>query len=174
MRKFIRVLPAILVLFPALAWAQDSKPIPLAQYVSFCLALWDHAPDVQSKATLLGLWNVTPGGSMTAGKTTIRFYRSTQGNQTVAAASTNFADGKDSSCDINLPIPTEQVDMQAMEQALDLDGQIVTGGPVTLGFWKMRNRQPPVLLKASTGKVTILRMHKFDAALAGPTPKQSR
>ena len=51
------------------------------------------------------------------------------------------------SCDINLPGAGERAELEVMEKALDLDGQIMTLGPTSTGRWKIRNRQPVVLLK---------------------------
>jgi len=87
----------IAVAFPAMAAAQEAKPAPLADYVAFCLAVWDGAPDLQAKANALGLQGVTGSAdaSLTIGKTTVRFYKSAQTNQTVSATSTTFKDGKD-------------------------------------------------------------------------------
>jgi len=45
----------IAVLTPTFVSAEDAKPVPLAQYVSFCLALWEGAEDIPAKASALGL-----------------------------------------------------------------------------------------------------------------------
>jgi hypothetical protein len=155
------------VLFPAFALAQSAKPAPLAEYISFCLALWNADPDVEARAHALELQDVSgsAGATITVGKTAIRFYKSAQGNQTVGATSTVFDDGKDSSCDISLPVGVERADLEAMERAIDLDGQIVTFGPATIGRWKIRGRQPAILLKAVVGKsTTVLTLQTFKAA----------
>jgi hypothetical protein len=157
-------------------WAQDAKPVPLVEYVSFCLALWDGASDLQAKASALGLQDATgsAGASVTVGKSTMRFYRSAQGNQTVGTTSTTFTDGKDSSCDINLHTATERADLDSMEKAMDLDGQTMTLGSATMGRWKMRKRQPAVLLKAIAGKTfTMLMVQKFEATPATTRSKQN-
>jgi hypothetical protein len=174
MRNVLCLLTA--VLFPSLAWAQDAKPVPLVDYVSFCLALWDGSPDLQAKASALGVHDVTgsAGASMTVGKSTMRFYKSAEGSRTVGATSTTFADGKDSSCDINLHAAVERADLDAMEKAIDLDGQIMTLGPTMMGRWKMRKRQPVMLLKAIASKTfTILMVQKFEAAPAVARAKQT-
>jgi hypothetical protein len=174
MRSFVSL--AAILLFPALAWAQDArpaplaeKPAPLAEYVSFCLALWDGASTLQAKASALGLQDVTgsAGMSITVGKSTMQFYRASQGNRTVGATSTTFADGKDSSCDVNIHTAVERADLEAMEKAFDLDGQILTLGPTTMGRWKMRKRQPTALVKTVVGKnFTMLMVQKFEATPA--------
>jgi hypothetical protein len=161
---------------PTLVWAQDPKPAPLVEYVSFCLALWEGAPDLQSKASALGLQDVTgsAGASITVGKSTMRFYRAGQGNHTVGATSTIFTDGKDSSCDVNLHTAVERADLEAMEKAVDLEGQIMSLGSATMGRWKIRKRQPTVLLKAVVGKTfTMLMVQKFEATPAMARAKQS-
>jgi hypothetical protein len=174
MRNFLGVLGVIL--FPAFAWAQDAKPVPLVDYVSFCLALWEGAADIQSKASALGLQDVTgaSGASITVGKSTMRFYRAAQGNHTVGTTSTTFMDGKDSSCDINLHTTIERADLEGMEKAIDLDGQIMTLGQATMGRWKMRKRLPAVLVKAIATKTsTILMVQKLEATPALARAKQN-
>src|SRR5262249_6977711 len=104
-----------------------------------------------------------------------RFYKAAQGNHTVGATSTTFADGKDSSCDINLHSAVERADLEAMEKASDLDGQIMTLGPTTMGRWKMRKRQPAVMVKAIATKAsTILMVQKLEAAPAVARAKPGR
>jgi hypothetical protein len=175
MRNFLTFLCA--VLFTAsFARAQDANPAPLVDYVSFCLALWEGAPDLQAKASALGLQDVTgaAGASITVGKSTLRFYRAAQGNHTVGTTSTLFMDGKDSSCDINLHTTVERTDLEAMEKAIDLDGQIMTLGPTTMGRWKMRKRLPAVLVKAIVTKTsTILMVQKLEATPALARAKQN-
>jgi hypothetical protein len=171
MRIFIGVVIAVLV--PAFAWAQDAKPVPLAEYVSFCLAVWEGAPDLRAKASALGLQDVTGsvGTSITVGKTTVQFYKS-QGNHTVGATSTTFTDGRDWSCDVNLPVAIERADLEAMERTVDLDGQIASFGATTIGRWKMHKRRPAVLLKAVAGKTfTMLTVQKFEATAASANAK---
>ena len=167
----------IAVVFPAMAEAQDAKPAPLADYVFFCLAVWEAAHDLQSKATALGLQGVTGSAdaSLTIGKTTVRFYKSSQTNQTVAATSTTFKDGKDWSCDVNLPMVTQRAELETMEQAADLDGQIATLGPAIIGRWKMRRGRSPVLIRAIAGKpLTLLTVQKFEPAQASANAKLPR
>jgi hypothetical protein len=114
------------------------------------------------------------GASFTVGKSTMRFYKSLQGNQTVGAVTTTFTDGKDSSCDINIPTNVPRADLEAMEKPLDLDGQIMALGPTTMARWKMRKRGPAVLLKAIAGKAsTILLVQKLEAAPALAKAKQN-
>jgi hypothetical protein len=173
MRSFLGLLIAVLT--PTFVWAQDAKPVPLAQYVSFCLALWDGAEDIPAKASALGLETLAdlPGASISVGKSTMRFYRAPQGNLMVGAISTIFADGKDSSCDINLSFAVGRADLEALEKAADLDGQIMTLGPTTMGRWKIRKRQPAVLLKAIASKTsTILMVQKLEATPAVARAKQ--
>ena len=168
MRSFIAVMTALL--FPTLACAQDAKPAPLADYVSFCLALWDGASDLSAKASALGVQDVTgsAGMSMTVGKSTLQFYRAPQSNppvnRTVGATSTTFTDGKDWSCDVNIHSPVERADLDAMQKTLDLEGQILTLGPTMMGRWKFRKRHPITLIKTVVGKnFTMLMVQKFEA-----------
>lgn len=161
---------AAALLFPTMASAQEAKSAALADYVSFCLALWEGASDLSAKATALGVQDVTgaSGMSMTVGKSTMQFYRVPQGNpavnRTVGATSTTFADGKDWSCDVNIHSPVERADLEAMAKTLDLDGQIMTLGPTMMGRWKIRKRHPIVLIKAVAGKnFTMLMVQKFEA-----------
>jgi hypothetical protein len=175
MRIVVGLLAA--ALFAAGASAQEAKPVRLGDYVSLCLALWEGAPDLQSKASALGLQDVTgsAGASITVGRSMLRFLKSAQDNQTVGSTFTTFADGKDFSCDINLPIVVERADLEALEQAIDLDGQIMVLGPTTMGRWKMRKPQPPVLLKAIVTKTSaIVMVQKFEATPAAAGPKQDR
>jgi hypothetical protein len=182
MRSFLVLVAALL--FPTLVSAEDAKPVPLADYVSFCLALWDGAPDLHTKASALGVQDVTgsAGMSMTVGKSTMQFYRAPQSNpqgtppvnRTVGAASTTFTDGKDWSCDVNIHSPVERADLEAMAKTLDLDGQIMTLGPTMMGRWKIRKRHPIVLLKAVAGKnFTMLMVQKFEATPAMSKAKQT-
>jgi hypothetical protein len=162
---------------PALAGAQEAKRAPLADYVSFCLAVWENARDLPAKAGALGLSDMTgsAGASITIGKTTIRFYKSAQPNLTVGATSTTFKGGKDWSCDVNLPMAVERADLESMEQAADLDGQIATLGAATLGRWKMRQPRPAVLIKAMAGKAfTMLTVQKYEPTPAGANAKLTR
>jgi len=104
----------------------------------------------------------------------MRFFRAPQGNRMVGAVSTIFADGKDSSCDINLNFAIGRADLEALEKAADLDGQIMTLGPTTMGRWKIRKRQPAVLLKTIASKTsTILMVQKLEATPAVAKAKQS-
>lgn len=153
MRNLIGVLTALL--FPAFAHAQQTKPIQLADYVSLCLAVWSGSPDVDAKASALGLQNGSgvTGARITIGKSTLDLYKSAPdipaiGNQTVAAVTTMFADGKDLSCDVTFPFAMDRIDIETMAQTLHLDGQILTVGAVTFGRWKMPDRRPPVFVKA--------------------------
>lgn len=180
MRNLLRNLIGLLtaLLFPAFAWAQDAKPVPLADYVSFCLVVFERAPapEIQSKASALGLREPSgmAGAAIMIGKSTMMIYRSAQGNQTVAATFTTFEDGRESECDVNLAVPTERADLEAMQQALDLDGQIVTAGPAIIGHWKMRKRQPPVLLRAIVGKtITTMMLLKFEPTPADAAAQQN-
>ena len=57
-----------------------------------------------------------------------------------------------------------------MTRTLDLDGQILTLGPTTMGYWKIRKRQPAVLLRAILGKSnTTMTLVRFE-----PTPEISK
>jgi hypothetical protein len=97
----------------------------------------------------------------------MQFYRAAQGDRTVAATSTTFTDGKDWSCDVNIHTATERADLEAMQKAIDLDGQIMTLGATTMGRWKIRKRQPTSLLKVVVGKnFTMLMVQKFEATPA--------
>lgn len=140
-----------------------------------CFALWEGAADIPAKASALGLETLAdaPGASISVGKSTIRFYRAPQGNLMVSTISTIFADGKDSSCDINLNFAVPRAELEALEKAADLDGQIVTLGPTTMGRWKMRKRQPAVLIKAMATKTsTIVMVQKLEATPAVARAKQ--
>ncbi|MBV8824432.1 MAG: hypothetical protein JO220_05580 [Hyphomicrobiales bacterium] len=174
-RIFIAAVVGVMV--PALASAQEAKTARLADYVSFCLAIWEDARDLPSKASALGLTDAagSTGASMTVGKTTLKVYKSMQPNQNVGASFTNFKDGKDWSCDINLPMTVERGDLDTMEQAADLDGQIMTFGPVMMARWKMRQPRPPVLIKAFVNKTTtVLMVQKYEPTPIGANAKASR
>jgi hypothetical protein len=166
------------VLAPLSASAQGAKPVPLADYVSLCLALWDGSPDLSAKASALELQDMTgsiAGAAITIGKTTLRLLKSARPHHTVGATTTTFADGKDFSCDINLPMPVERADLEAMERALDLDGQIMTMGPATMGRWMMRKQASPLLLKAIASKGSgVVFVQKFEATLAVAKSKPAR
>jgi hypothetical protein len=165
------------VMIPALSGAQEAKPARLAEYVSFCLAVWEDARDLASKASALGLADATgsAGASISVGRTTLRVYKSAQPNHTVGAIFTTFKDGKDWSCDVNLPMAVERGDLEAMEQVADLDGQIVTFGPTTMARWKMRQPRPPVLIRAIANKAsTMLMVQKYEPTPAGANAKLTR
>ena len=109
----LRIVIALLISFsfPADAWAQGPKPVPLADYVSLCLGLWEGSPDVAAKASALDLQDMTGsagGAALVVGKTTLRMLKSSQSHHMVGAMTTTFADGKDFSCDINLPMAVER------------------------------------------------------------------
>jgi hypothetical protein len=136
-------------------------------YVSFCLAVWANAPAIEAKASALGLQQGfgTAGARVTIGKSAIQFYKSAQGNQTVGATTTMFADGKDSPCDINIPVAVSRTDLETMERTLHLDGQIMTVGAATIARWKMPDRRPPVLLKVVVGSgMVTMAVQQFEAA----------
>jgi hypothetical protein len=154
------------VLFPVFANAQQTNPVPLADYVSLCLAIWTDSPDTQAKANALGLQSgIAAGARVTIGKSTIQFYKSGQGSQTIVAVTTAFADGEESSCDINPGIGLERADLETLERALHLDGQILTLGPATIGYWKLPEGRPPVLLKAViSSRAVTLNLQKFEPA----------
>ncbi len=82
MRYLLGILTAILL--PAVAAAQDIKRAPLADYVAFCLNLWDGGPDVSAKAAALGLQDAAgagnSGASITIEKSTLRFFKPVQGS----------------------------------------------------------------------------------------------
>lgn len=164
MRYLFGILSVLLL--PAVAAAQDVKRVALADYVGLCFALWDDAADVSTRVSTLGLQNATGGTSnfeIKIDKTVMRFYKSPQGSGTVGAFLTSMEDGKESSCDINLPIVSERADLEAMVQALDLDGQILAMGPTTMAHWKMRKREPAVLVRSVLGKsMTTLMLVKFE------------
>lgn len=165
---------AIAAIVPAFAAAQEVKPMRLADYVSFCFAVWEDATDLSSKASALGLTDVTgsAGASVTVGKITFRVYKSAQTNQTVSVTSTTFTDGKDRTCDINLARAVERADLEAVEKVVDLDGQIATFGPAVIARWKMRQARPPVLIKAVSSKVsTLLMVQKYEPTPAGANAK---
>jgi hypothetical protein len=165
MRYFLGLLAVILL--PAVAAAQDIKRAPLADYVSFCLALWDGDSGLYAKAAALGLQDVAganPGVSITVEKSTLRFFKGTQGSGTVGSIYTTMEDGRESSCDINLTSISERSDLEVMTRTLDLDGQIMTLGPTTMGHWKIRKGQPAVLLRAILGKTnTLMTLVKFES-----------
>jgi hypothetical protein len=162
MRYLLGVLAAVLL--PAIASAQDSKQAPLADYAAFCLALWDGASDVATKAAALELRDATGGTSgvsITIEKSILQFFKS--GHGTVAAIDTAMEDGKESSCDINLQVASERTDLETMARTLDLDGQILTLGRATMGHWKIRKRQPAVLLRTILGKnVTTIMLVRYE------------
>lgn len=164
----------IAVMVPAFAEAQEAKQPPLADYVSFCLGLWEDAHDVPSKASALGLADAagSAGASMSIGKTTMRTYQSAQPNHVVVASFTTFTDGKDWSCYVTLPMPVARADIETMEQVADLDGQITNFGPTIIGRWKMRQPRPPVLIRAIVTKTsTVLQVQKYQPAPAGTNAK---
>jgi hypothetical protein len=175
-RSFIAL--AGVILLSASAWAQDPKPAPLADYVSLCLALWEGGPDIQPKASALGLQDVTgsAGGlAITVGKVTVRIMKGPLPHQMVTATSTTFADSKDFLCEVNLPIVVERADLEVMEKALDLDGQITAFGPTTVGRWKMRKQATPLLLKTLAGKnFLMLTVQKLQSTPAVATAKPAR
>jgi hypothetical protein len=167
MRKLLAVL--IATLFPVFACAQEAKPVQLADYVSFCLAVWAGAPDIQAKASALGLQDGlgSTGARIAIGKSSLQFYKAAQGN--VGVTTTTFADGKDLSCDVNLSIAVNRTDLETMEQILHLDGQIITLGAAVIGRWKMPDRQPPVLLKVIVGRSVVAFVQQFEAAAKDAT-----
>jgi hypothetical protein len=63
-------------------------------------------------------------------------------------------------------------DLEKMEQALHLDGQIMTPGAAIIARWKMPDRQPPVLLKVTIGRglVTMV-VQRFEAAAKDATQR---
>jgi hypothetical protein len=73
----------VLLFSAALASAQERKPVQLADYVSFCLALWADAPDIEAKASALGLQHTAD--HVTIGKSTVQVYGAGPGNQGVVA-----------------------------------------------------------------------------------------
>jgi hypothetical protein len=163
-RKVSGVLAAVLL--PVAALAEEPKQLQLADYVPFCLALWADAPDIQAKASALGLQS--PSGPsqvhLAIGQSTLQFYKSAQGDQTVMANITKFTDGKDSSCDVNMPVRANRTDLATMAQALHLDGQIMELGPTIIARWKVPNRRPPVLLKVIATKSAVsMVMQQYDA-----------
>jgi hypothetical protein len=167
MRYLLGLLAVILL--PAVAAAQDVKRAPLADYVSFCLALWDGDSGLYAKATALGLQDVAganPGVSITVEKSTLRFFKGVQGSGTVGSIYTTMEDGREQSCDINLTSVSERSDIEVMTRTLDLDGQILTLGSTTMGYWKIRKRQPVVLLRAILGKTnTMMTLVQFEPTL---------
>ncbi len=65
MRYLLGLLAVILL--PAIAAAQDIKRAPLADYVTFCLGLWDGGSGLSAKAAELGLQDAAggnPGASL--------------------------------------------------------------------------------------------------------------
>jgi hypothetical protein len=178
MRRFL-VLLAVFVL-PSVAAAQEVKRVPLSEYVAFCLAVWDGASDVPAKASALGLQDAAglSGASITIEKSTLRFFKPVQSNGSVGSINTVLEDGKASSCDISLAYPSDRADLEEMARALDLDGQILTLGPATMGHWKIRKRQPAVLLRAIVGKtntnIGLMRFEQTNAASAKPVAAASK
>jgi hypothetical protein len=167
----------IAVMVPAFAGAQETKPAPLADYVSFCLAVFEGAGDLPSKAGALGLSDATglPGVFVTVGQMAIRTFKSAQSNQTVVVVSTTFKDGKESTCDVTLPtVAVARADLETMEHVDDLDGQIATVG-ATFGRWKMRRPGPPVLIRVLATKFsTMLMVQKYEPTPAGANTKRTR
>src|SRR5262249_55196831 len=146
-----------IMLFPVtFASAHDTRPVSLADYVSFCLALWVDAPDVQAKASALGFQN--KADHVTIGKSTVQAYTDRPGAppRGVVAVTTILADGKDLYCDVSVSAlmygGTSYSDLETMEQTLHLDGQIVSTSATVGAHWKMPNRRPPVLIKAFISK----------------------
>jgi hypothetical protein len=136
----------VLLFSAALASAQQRKPVQLADYVSFCLALWADAPDIEAEASALGLQHTAD--HVTIGKSTVQVYGAGPGNQGVVAVTTILADGKDLYCDVSVPGTMVRADLETMEQTLHLDGQIIATSATVAGHWKMPDQQPPMLLKA--------------------------
>lgn len=169
MRNLLAVLMAML--FPALASAQETKPLPLADYVSFCLTQWAGAPDIQAKASALGLQETTGlGASVTIGKSTIQMYKSTQAPLSFVVTTTIFADGKERACDIAMPAAVNRTDLDTMAQTLHLDGQLMPFSATVVGHWKMPDRRPPVLLKGIVGKTVFsLEVRQFEPAAKDST-----
>jgi hypothetical protein len=169
MRHLLGILS--LLLLPSVAAAEDVKRPTLADYVGLCLSMWDNAADVPTKVSALGLQNATGGTSnfeIKIEKTVMRFYKSAQGPGTVGAFFTTMEGGKESSCDINLPIASERADLDAMVQALDLDGQILAMGATTMAYWKIRKREPAVLIRSVLNKgTTTLMLVRFEPNAAG-------
>ena len=168
----------VAVMIPTFVGAQETKPARLADYVSFCLAVWENASDLPSKASALGLADATgsTGAVVSIGKSTFRVYKSAQTPaQVVTATSTTFADGKDWYCDIVVPKPIERADLEVLEKDMDLDGQIATFGPATMARWKLRQQHPPVLIKATgTKTLTLLIVQKYGPTPAGAHAKHAR
>ena len=95
MRYLLGLLAVILL--PAVAAAQEIKRAPVADYVSFCLALWDGDPDLYAKAAALGLQDAAggnPGVSITVEKSTLQFFKGAQGSGTVGSIYTTMEDGE--------------------------------------------------------------------------------
>jgi hypothetical protein len=171
MRNLLVALAAML--FPVVANAQQAKPSAIADYVSFCLALWTNSPDAETKANALGLQSgIANGARVTIGKSTIQFYKSGQGGQNVTAITTAFADGKETSCDVNLGPGIERTDLESLQRALGLDGQILPIGPATIGYWKMPDKGAPILVKVLvSSRVATLNVQEFEAAASGETSR---
>jgi hypothetical protein len=158
----------IAVMVPGFVGAQEAQPVRLADYVSFCLAVWEDASDLSAKASALGLTDATGsvGATITVGRTTFRVYKSVRPRETVTVTTTTFTDGKEWSCDVAMPRAVERADLEAIEKVVDLDGQIAPFGPTIMARWKMRESRPPVLIRAiATKTVTTLMVHKYE-----PTP----
>ena len=168
MRNLIAVLVAMV--FPWSVSAQDMKPIQLSDYVSFCLAMWGGSPDIQAKANALGLQNAFPAvATVTIGKSTLQYFKSGKENEIVGAIITIFADGQESWCEVTNPsIRVDRADLESMQRALNLDGQILPLGAATVGYWKMSSGRTPVLLKAVvSSRVVTLNMMEFEPAANG-------
>jgi hypothetical protein len=167
---------AIAALVPAVSGAQEAKSAPLADYVSFCLAVWEGARDLPSRAAALGVFDAagSTGAIITIGKTALRVYKSPQSIHMVGVTTTTFEDGKDWSCEVNFPRPVERAELETMEQAADLDGQIVTLSGTSIGRWKMRQPRTPVMVKMVAGKLGMLTVHKYEPMPAGANAKLTR
>ncbi|GLH75469.1 hypothetical protein SSBR45G_03770 [Bradyrhizobium sp. SSBR45G] len=172
MRYLLAVLA--IVLLPSVAVAQER--ITMADYVALCLALWDGAPDISARASELGLVDSTggtSGASITIEKSTMRLFKSASGN--VSSISTVMEEGKQSWCDINVPVALDRADLDVLAKALDLDGQVVTLGQSTIGSWRIRKRRPPVLVRTILGRAnTIVVLVRFEPSGATAAAKPQK
>ncbi|CCE02466.1 hypothetical protein [Bradyrhizobium sp. STM 3809] len=172
MRYLLAVLA--IVFLPSAAAAQER--ITMADYVALCLALWDGAPDISARASELGLVDSTggtSGASITIEKSTMRLFKSSSGN--VSAISTVMEEGRQSWCDVNVPVALDKADLDVLAKTLDLDGQVVTLGQATIGSWRVRKRRPPVLVRTILGRAaTTVVLVRYEPSVTAAAAKPQK
>lgn len=149
--------------------SQDTAKIKLADYIASCVAIWNKAPDADTKLSALGLQNA--GGAavneVVMGKTALRAYVDSEHKITFNAATTDFADGRAFYCDVNIQNAFTRANLDEMEKASELDGQIFNLGPITMGRWKTRGVQGAIFVKSIVSKTNLtLSLEKFVPAAA--------